>query len=76
MLGPEGRLVHFVTIQTASPVIGQTMEAGGIVLDARNVDGSQIATMVQQAVETLRAERTKALGAELGAPPTKLVLPD
>ena len=64
-VGPNNQLFHFLTLIAPSPILGEAIQAGAMILNARDVTGEQIGALVQQALENIRNERTKKLGLEL-----------
>jgi hypothetical protein len=79
-MGPNNQLFHFLTLVVPSPVLGENIMAGGVIGGANNIDGSKIDTMVNQALEQIRAARTQKLNESLAQVPVTetasgLVLP-
>ncbi len=64
-MGPQGQLFHFMTLVIPSPILGDTIATTGMIMNAREVTGEQVAQLVQQSLEALRAARTEKLTGEL-----------
>ena len=73
-IGPEGNLIHVITLQGSSPILGQVLQAGGLMVNAKDVTGEEIASTIQSALEQIRQARTDALAEELPKP-KQLVVP-
>ena len=61
----QNQLFHFLTLVVPSPVLGETIMAGGIIGGANNIDAAKIDTMVSQALEQIRQARSQKLNQEL-----------
>jgi hypothetical protein len=64
-MGPNNQLFHFLTIVAPSPVLGETIMAGGIIGGANNIDQDKIDTMVSQALEQIHQARSEKLSGEV-----------
>jgi hypothetical protein len=64
-MGPNNQLFHFLTLIAPSPILGEAIQAGAMIVNGRDVTEEQIAQVVKVALENIRNERTKKLGLEL-----------
>ena len=64
-MGPNNQLFHFLTVVAPSPVLGESIMAGGIIGGANLIDQDKIDTMVYQALEQIRAARSEKLTGEV-----------
>jgi hypothetical protein len=65
-MGPNGEVTHFVTIVMSSPLLGKSIQAGGVMIGAE-VNGTQISNLIQQALEHCRESRSRVLSEALSA---------
>jgi hypothetical protein len=65
-LGPQGQITHFVTVVTPSPLLGKSIQAGGVMIGAE-VNGETISGLIQEALEHCRSKRTEVLSGALEA---------
>lgn len=64
-MGPDNQLFHFLTLVAPSPILGETIMAGGMIVGFANVKPEQLASLVQQALEQIRQARSAKLSEEL-----------
>lgn len=61
----QNQLFHFLTLVVPSPVLGETIMAGGMIGGANNIDQAKIDTMVSQALEQVRQARSEKLKSDV-----------
>lgn len=64
-MAPNNQLIHFLTLCVPSPVLNETIMAGGVIGGANSIDAEKIDAMVQQALEQIRTARSQKLNAEI-----------
>jgi|SRR5665213_889932 len=64
----DNQLFHFLTLAVPSPVLGETIMAGGVIGGANNIDQDKIDQMVSTALEQIRAARSEKLNGGLILP--------
>jgi hypothetical protein len=66
-MGPQGQITHFITIVIPSPLLGQSIQAGGVTVGAE-VTGEAVSGLIQQALEHVRETRSRVLTEALTGP--------
>ncbi len=59
-IGPQQQVIHFVNVVIPSPLLGQSIQSGGI-MTGTEVKGEAISQLIQQALEQCRETRSNVL---------------
>ncbi len=67
----ENQLFHVLTLVVPSPVLGESIMAGGMIGGAQNIDQEKLDQMVRQALEQIRMARSQKLNEGLAQAPER-----